>query len=361
MSNKKELPFDEDRLYKLINLLNSNNILESQSTISSVVAIGEAAVLPLLEYCVKPSYDGISSIVLEILTTIGKSSVTPILINALEQSDEILVWHASYVLSFLGDVQAIKPLIKTIEKFSSGAGNSRFSRDIYRTCIYALTKIGKPALPPLLHLYKVTIDDVRAEIIKVLSEFNSVEAYDTIFEALKNSNNDIRQGAVRSLGAMGDPKDFEVVLNALGDSHKNVRWSAAGALGKLGDKRAITPLLIALNDTDNILRESAIKALESFQDKRITKALIDALKDSHPNVRSLATQQLGIRGDKKALDALIQTLNDNSSVVRYYGAVVLGKFKDKRAIKFLEQTSISDPDVEVRQEALNAIEKINQS
>ena len=145
----------------------------------------------------------------------------------------------------------------------------------------------------------------------------------------------------------------------LRDKDPLVRSQAVKALGVIGDPRAVEPLILVLNDKDPLIQRQAIKALGRIKDQRAVGPLIDVLinSDRKPHVRMSAAEVLGIIGDDSAVDSLIAALHDSHWEVRAHAAEALGRIKDPRAVEPLIET-LKDQDATVRGNAVDGLAKI---
>jgi HEAT repeat protein len=152
--------------------------------------------------------------------------------------------QAVQALGEIGDPRAIEPLIAvlSVRGFAGDVPNPEQTW-YYRTfddewhfvweAQVALTKIGVPAVEPLI-------------------------------VALKSKEPWVRERAARVLGEIGDTRAVEPLITAITGEKWIVRRAAIEALGKLGDVRAIEPLIAKLKDKDGYIRGDAAKALKKL-------------------------------------------------------------------------------------------------
>jgi hypothetical protein len=135
---------------------------------------------------------------------------------------------------------------------------------------------------------------------------------------------------VRSYKGAGKMRsDFigERVRQLLKSEDGQVRWSAAYALGEIGGEQAVAGLIEALKDLDDHVRWRAAEALELIKVESLTKGLQVAMSHQNGFVRRKAAKVIG-----------------------YYSVVV--------AEKELNRLAESDPDLEVKQVAENALTQL---
>jgi HEAT repeat protein len=161
------------------------------------------------------------------------------LIKALADDHYEIRGRAAEALGYIGDQEAIEPLINLL--------NNESHFWVNQSVIAALGKIG----------------DIRAvdSFIKVLKrEVKGVGAQELV-------------KASAALGKIGDPKAVEPLINALkskdynpnldvlSDKTLNVHRNAAEALGKIGDTNTIEPLLNILAEGDEYICKYVSRAL----------------------------------------------------------------------------------------------------
>jgi HEAT repeat protein len=122
------------------------------------------------------------------------------------------------------------------------------------------------------------------------------------------------------------------VYRASKDDDPRVRRYLSMVLGNLGDRRA-TPLLIeALHDQDVETRIYAALALGRLRDPAALPHLIKVVQSDDRDVQKAAAYALGEIGDSRALPVLATALNDQAADVRFNAAVAMARFGDRRAI-----------------------------
>lgn len=200
-----------------------------------------------------------------------------------------------FYLGEIGDPAAVEPLMNLLRTENPGSR-------LQQRSVEALTKIGEPAVVPLI-------------------------------EALEDQSEGVRQVVATALGKFHDPRVVQPLIRALGDKHWPTRKGAATALGKIGDGSAVKPLLGALEDETEWVREAVVKALDQLgyqadgapvaaapdvrmlATKKDGHGLIKALAyERDPNVREAAANALGDLGDHAAIEPLIDLLNEPWSI-----------------------------------------------
>lgn len=190
------------------------------------------------------------------------------------------------------------------------------------------TRIGKPAVKPLI-------------------------------ADLKDKNPIVRRHAVQALGVIKDPRAVEPLVAVLNDKDPLIQRQAIKALGRIKDPRAVDPLTVVLKDKDveSYVRMSAAEALGWFGESSAVEPLVAALSDANWDVRSHAAEALGKIKDPIAVEPLIDSLRDQDATVRGNAAEALGKIRDQRAIEPLV-AALTDKSRIVRKKAAWALSQI---
>jgi HEAT repeat protein len=201
-------------------------------------------------------------------------------------------------------------------------------------------------------------DDVRRwrVILSLCRLADSLDGITLLFEALRDP--ELRENAAKCLSLIIDPRIkspalLEILLKHLSDPDKFVMMKSAEFLAEMGDERAIDPLIHALKDPTTRKR-AALQLI--FLGRKCTKSLVTALKNSDPELREVITEIL-VEIGSDALDELISALNSDIWYVRKSAVKALGEIGDVKAIPYLLK-KVGDEDVDVRDAAKNAIERI---
>jgi HEAT repeat protein len=187
------------------------------------------------------------------------------------------------------------------------------------------TRIGKPAVKPLIADLRDNDPLVRSNAVKALGVIKDPRAVEPLIAVLNDRVPLIQRQAVKALGSIDDLRAVEPLIGVLGDREKkpHVRMSAAEALGKIGDISAVEALVAALNDQYWEVRGYAAEALGKIRDPRAVKPLIAALKDQDATVRGNAVDGLAKIKDPRVIEALSAALTDKSKTVRKKAARAL--------------------------------------
>jgi HEAT repeat protein len=234
----------------------------------------------------------------------------------------------------------------------------RYETSPGREAARALSRIGRPALRPLLAALSAENPRARANAAFAIGEMEPrdgrAEALPRLMLSLKDDDDGVREACVRALGEIEDARAVEGLMGGLKDSDRRVRKQVAWALGEIGDPRAVVVLVGAVADTDTDVRRQAAWALGEIGDPAAVEPLVAALKDKDAEVRSQAAWALGEIDDRRAVAGLAGALQDTDVRVRKQAAWALGEIADPRASGPLAK-ALKDASAEVRKQAAWAL------
>ncbi|HEV7403535.1 MAG TPA: HEAT repeat domain-containing protein [Chthoniobacteraceae bacterium] len=186
----------------------------------------------------------------EALYQLGKlgpaaKAALPAIVTALDDPDKQVWTGALAVIASIGPdaAETVPIIIQNLDPGKAKPGTARDRQQLLVRSAFALSKIGAPALPPLI-------------------------------AALEDANAPRRAGAARALGEMGPAAAAAApaLVKNVGHADETVRLETADALGQIGAP-AVAPLIAALPDPDEKVRQGAANALA-----QIGKPAIDAAK-----------------------------------------------------------------------------------
>ena len=243
---------------------------------------------------------------------------------------------------------AVGPLVRFIDDPESAA--------IRRAAIAALTKMGEPAVRPLVRKLgknpglEIDHQMIGMQIAEILVKVGKSSVI-LLIEVLDHPDPTARAIAAWALGEIRDIRVVKPLIAAAQSDTPGARAAAAKALGRIGDRRALGPLIgLVLNSNSIPVRKEAAWALADFEDSTAVEPLIKALSDADAGVRRAAAYALGRTKDTRAVKSLISHLNDKVGYVRADVAGALGNIADVRAIQPLIK-ALSDPDAGARESA----------
>ena len=361
----------------LIPLLGDPDWLVRQTAAIALEQIGDHRAADALIEALDDTDRVVRKVAARVLGQIGDPRAVDALIKALRDEGKDVRQAAALALGQIGELRAVDALIEAL--------NDR-DKDVHETAAWALGKIADsravgPLIEALDHAYEHGNPPADA-----LSKIGS-PAVEPLIHALKSSQWRIRHGAAYALGKIGDPRAVEPLISVLGDSEGFVRFITAHALGKIGDPSAIEPLISTLNDSDQSVCRAAAQALDQLRwqpsnlEKEIAylfarqdwdglveigspavNILIATLENdsfiigSDWKFRDIAALAL-VRIGSPAVEPLILALTNPLWRIRHGAAYALGEIGDPRAVESLISV-LGDSDWHVRGEAAGALGSI---
>lgn len=225
------------------------------------------------------------------------------------------------------------------------------------------------------------------ELSRMMSDPGFVKSQEAVLapeliQAFADSENDdprVRQYLALALGRLTPPIPVEarkLLIEALHDGDSQTRISAIWALGSTGDTTAVPEIQRAYLSEDAGVRKMAVYALGSIPGDASVEALVKALDDSEPDVQWNAAMALARHGRHECAVVLRRMLDrdyvgrnvtrqqqaqdevDPVSEVMINGLRAIGSLKERSLVESVKALSVDDPDLKVRQAALEALKAI---
>lgn len=170
-----------------------------------------------------------------------------------------------------------------------------------------------------------------------------------------------------ALGHFKQPEAIEALGKALEDSDEEIALYALWSLGVLRAEEAIPQIVPFLRSPSDDLRKTSAYVLGVIGNKETVSALKPLLGDTVPDVRWNAALSLARLGDSSGLEVLLKMV-DRESLLSLYPmndkqieAVMinatkgLALIKDKKVGAVLQSIAKEDPNLKVRQAAIDAM------
>jgi len=172
--------------------------------------------------------------------------------------------------------------------------------------IRALTRMGEPAIPPLIQGLTIGNENLRCASAKGLGGIGCVAAIKNLCAAAAGEESPlVRRAAVQALGSIGILNDEveATVLTCLKDTDRGVVINAAFASGDLGCSAAVPRLLSLLDEINNYNQKFIIRVLGQIGDTRVTEKLCKLLVKNDDQGTAKVTLETSERGEE-LVDAL---------------------------------------------------------
>lgn len=329
---------------------------EYEALIDHLVAMGKAAVRPLLNAISDPDPDR-RYVATEAYSRVFASFSTAQLMDYLMAGDdERLRSEAAYLLG-LNDVKsAVDALMIALRDRSPR---------VRKAAAQALGMIGDNKAAAALAIAQEDLNPIvrqqAAIALALLEDWRHGLAYPTLTNDAKHESAAVRAGAMEALGMISDSRVLYTLFGGLSDPEPEVRMQAARALIRHPDERAINYLNVALNDEDEWVRYYASQALYWLEDALPQtvpadddtdtaevyvedlysetmippERLIQQIRHDDVNVRLRAIATASEHQFAAAVGALMGCLHDDNLAVRRAAAAALGEMGDPMASDWL--------------------------
>jgi len=194
--------------------------------------------------------------------------------------------------------------------------------------------------------------------------FFSMYTVNTSVAQLKSDDWKVREQAAKNLTKIGKPA-VEPLISVLEGDDEDIRWQAAYSLGKIGDDRAIEPLIAALEDEDKRVRYRAVEALGRIGGSQVMEPLISILNyDEDIDIQNKASQMMALLG-KSAIEPVAFALehNDDNVPFRVECLYILSriylKTNDDDALNAIINALLNDKNEFVRNRTLWILDNMN--
>jgi HEAT repeat protein/AAA+ ATPase superfamily predicted ATPase/energy-coupling factor transporter ATP-binding protein EcfA2 len=295
---------------------------EVQAASSKALAtFGERTIQPLLRQLSLPD-ESLRRAAMLALARHGGRAVTA-LVPLLDTGSAAVRQEAVEALALIG-AEAVPALVKVLEE--APPRGSRSENQVAGAAA-ALTKIGRPAVRPLVPLYGDAEAAVAREIAEIVRAIGG-QAITVLGEVLAEPDHPHAVPAAALLGSFGDAGDLAAppLVQALGDPRFNLRWEAKRSLRRLGQS-GLTALLEALQHPDGNLRWEAAQLLLALPDPPVEPLLVSFQSDlasEDMTIRRRAIRALGGLNAPAARQLIEDALGDPDALIRRAAVAQLG-------------------------------------
>ncbi len=339
------LPGAGDLAGEIVELLHAEDNAGLRNTaVEILVRLGRQAVPVLLDELGCPDPD-VRKFVIDILGTIGDSSVGERLISALEDSDANVRAAAAENLGRLQVVSAVPALIAAMRQADL---MTRF------TILEALAQIDS-AIPVAELLPYREEKLLRKALFDCLGHVGGKDAIPVLVEGLNDEMRNVREAAAVALARLAE-KDEDAVSEALGEAaarvasvfaqllgsrHQQVIRASLQLLAWCGDAEVV-PALLDLAGQENLQR-MVLHALVNIA-KRCSGALLQMLDKVEVQQQAFLIYVLGEAGCRNCLPKVLEMLRVDSAHLRQAAAHALGRIGDTETPDRLVAMMLDNPE-----------------
>ena len=200
-----------------------------------------------------------------------------------------------------------------------------------------------------------------------------------VFEESKGQDLRTRHYLALVLGLLGDREAVTALRDGLNDSDAETVKNCVWALGRIGDEDSALPIIKLTHSDEQSVRLMAVYVLGSMNNPQAVRVLQASLNDPDELVKWNAAFGLANKGSGAAWDVLARLLDkeyvdrvtelmpregrplqENIQRYRMVAAVWVAKLDPAKARPLLEKMSTSEADLQVRNAAIQQLNKLNQ-
>ena len=198
-----------------------------------------------------------------------------------------------------------------------------------------------------------------------------------VFQEAKGQDAKTRRYLALVLGLLGDREAVPSLRAGLNDTDAETVKNSLWALGRIGDEGSVLQMIELTRSNEASVRLMAVYVLGSVTDPQARRVLEASLNDPDELVKWNAAFGLARKGNPAAWDVLVRLLDKEyvdrvtqsmqqedrplpENVSRYRAAAVvwLAKLDAMKAAPLLEKTSGSEPDLMVRNAAIQQVNNL---
>ncbi|MFC6827146.1 HEAT repeat domain-containing protein [Halopelagius fulvigenes] len=291
------------------------------------------------------------------------------LVGELADDDDAVRRAAATALATVGDPEALDPLL--------GAATDESDE----TTRYAMVRAARDvdptaAMDRFAHLLRTGDDPaVRETVVRVLRVTNGERAHELVLEAVDDPDPSVAREAISVVRWADDERAVPALLRRLSDDSPLVRQEAAGAFAELGARadefrdgeelsdatreRVVGALIERLDDPVSAVRSWVIEALGAQAHPRAVGPLCDAY-DDESELRWNVVAALGRIRDPRAIPTVVTALDDDDPSVRRRACLASAQLGTAAAVSPLSDRATSDPNADVRREAIDALGRLGE-
>jgi HEAT repeat protein len=247
----------------------------------------------------------------------------------------------------------------------------------------SLAAIGADGVAPLVELFADPSPSLRVRAVQALGLVGGAAepAVPALIRTLNDPNLDVRIGAADALGGIARQPDLAIpaLIAALTDPEEGVVYYAAVSLGEYRERatNAIPALLLDFQSPDYRNKDSAALALDKISPeicaREVVPVLLRDIKDSRGRPQTGGSQSanmslitVGQMKDSAAvvIPAIIEMIGDTNygEIDRNNAVIILGGFGPAAMSAVPKLNGLTnDPDIQVRDRAVRALQKIEPS
>jgi HEAT repeat protein len=236
-----------------------------------------------------------------------------------------------YVVDALGDIKFVKASPLVIEALNDSDKWVRIA------AVSTLRTFGdKAATPFLVEMLKRTSstgESLTEDILRALGEIGDTSATSAILDCISSTNKHRwLYAGIEALGSLKDERAYYFIKQHINDTE--LGYVSLQALKGFNGKLSIPVFVQALRSFDLAKNTEPAELLSHYPDEAF-EIVMTASKDEYGPLRAGAVYTLGLMGKEKSLEYLLEMLKDRDDIVKFSAKCALENrnYRDKSILK----------------------------
>ncbi|OGJ93882.1 MAG: hypothetical protein A2487_08385 [Candidatus Raymondbacteria bacterium RifOxyC12_full_50_8] len=256
----------------------------------------------------------------------GEGTVHILKPKIINSSDSNVRWAIVQFLDKLGPADMLDPLVTLLADENWNIRNAALSALCGKVDKLAQRK-DAAAIKVLTRILVLPNEELHRKIITTLSTMDGLSD-ELINECLESRSDQVRLGIIEVIGIRGNRNFLPHLIALLDDPNKAIKHRTLETFIKLHDQRTIEALITSLDEHDEKVVGLAIKALVEIGQESTTH-LIKIMRQHRSRIfRSNAIRCLGELKDKRAILVLLNNLGSNYYTIRQEAINALSKINE---------------------------------
>lgn len=240
-----------------------------QNTMQTLIDIGDAATLHLLNVLHQSPPEGVQIRILDIFKSVRDPRALSTLLNMLDLPSPLMQQHVTEALHAYMP-ESIPGLINLVLYHPS--------EQVAVKATQLLGDIGEPSVLPVTDALATIVPERTRLLVQVLERLHDPRSLDALMDLLRVPQLEplLIIAVIRALGQFSDPRIVPALLGVLSDPRPQVYEEAIDSLSQLGEA-AISELLIALEEPEHTVQvqrvQRAILGMHPFPGSSLMAAL----------------------------------------------------------------------------------------
>ncbi len=330
---------------------------------------GNIGVSKLAQRAVKDYDAGVRLKALEVLKDLNFEGLVDILIDAVDDPSDEVVYFAMSTLSEVLDPEELLPImmkfinspsenlrtmamvhVADVTKERYKANFNQMPAEVRKLTGRAIQKLDGNFANQLLTDLSSFDPQTRLQAVKLLENLDvDDKGKSALLEAMKDPSKEVRAAVVKALGLMNDPELIKHLIGFFNDPDMRVRANTVEAVASMGDRQVVKFLLPFVEDGNNRIRGNAIVGIRKLGNFNVVPMLQKMLMLSDEGMRATALWAIGEIGDVNLLPFAYPLVGDPNEMIRYNAVRAIFRLSPETLAKYYLNALRKDPSKRIRE------------